>query len=1289
MNINLKIRTKLVLISVSIILASIISVSFVAFQIAKSSIKNARIDELKSVADLMVNKVDNFYKERKADILIAQDYFNIKNNLPILSKLSNQKESPAYVASKMTLDSQLKTFRRAAGYIDVILANETGKIVYVANDNHKDHHLDKQLGVMFKGAFLKSMEVVSFSDIFAGKSHDYDYGMVVSAPVTDFNGKFIGVVALELSLADIYTFIQSRSALGQTGETLIGRKAGDAAMFLNPLRHDKGAALKKKITLGDNIAFPIQESVQGNNGAGISIDYRGKKIIAVWRHIPSFNWGLVAKIDTSEAFASISVLRNKIIVIALSIMLLSFLLSIAFSKSITRPIKRLADIADKISSGDLTQKTDIKSRDEVGALAGSFDKMVDDLQKTTVSRDYVDNIIKSMKNSLIVITLDGVITTVNAATCYLLGYIRDELIGKSIGLILDNSNENAILRDLIKKGAIEIVDTNYYTMQGDPVSVHFSSSLMADHNGKAQGIVCVAQDTRERARMAMEIENLAKFPNENPNPVIRVSKTGDVMYANTASQPVLEEWGCFESRILPPDLVKIVADVIDSEKKVEKEFACGDKVFALTLAPVKAGNYLNMYGLDITLRKQAEDGLRKSEGRLAGVLGIAEDAVVSIDEAQNIIIFNKGAENIFGYSASEILGKPLSLIIPDRFSANHHQHIKNFSKSNVVSKPMGERHYEIIGRMKDGSEFPAEASISQLAEKGGKVFTAVLRNISERKKSERILNDRRVVAELASDINAAFTQNYTLDEMLFSCTGAIVNHLGAAFARIWSYNKDKEVLELMASSGIYTHINGAHKNVPIGKFKIGLVAQDRRAYVTNNVIGDKKVHDQEWAKRENMVSFAGLPLIVAGRLIGVLAMFSREKLTDIVLAALDQMSNLIALGIERKQADNNLRKLTTAVEQSAGLFTITNVKGEIEYVNPKFTKVTGYTLSDCVGKNPNLLKSGKQNADYYKELWSTISSGKEWRGEFLNKTKKGDLYWEFASISPVKDSKNRTTHFVKASEDITENKLAEEELIKYKNNLEELVEERNQELKKTYDQLTHSTKLSAIGRLSASIAHEFNNPIFGIKYMLELINRNAGEKESAEETKKFSGMAMRECDRMAELIEKLRDFHRPSSGERAIIDVNKTIDDVILLTTKKLQSKHIKLIKDYSSNLPRITAVPDQIKQVMLNLISNAEQAITDENNGRIKIRTDVLNESVYIHVDDNGSGIKPSDIKNVFDPFFSTKAVKGTGLGLSISYGIVKDHGGEISVKSNLGEGATFTVMLPVKSATAGGLKR
>lgn len=282
------------------------------------------------------------------------------------------------------------------------------------------------------------------------------------------------------------------------------------------------------------------------------------------------------------------------------------------------------------------------------------------------------------------------------------------------------------------------------------------------------------------------------------------------------------------------------------------------------------------------------------------------------------------------------------------------------------------------------------------------------------------------------------------------------------------------------------------------------------------------------------------------------------------------------------------------------------------------------------------------------------------------------IYWDAYWI-PVDE--NLYLHY---AFDNTEKQMANDALKKAHDELEHRVAERTLQLQESHAQLLHSEKLAAIGNLSASIAHEFNNPLQSVMTIIKGISRYVPLEKNEEE---LVALALQECHRMKNLIADLRDFFRPTSAKSTRVDLHAVHDALLLLSKKDFHMRNITVVKKYGGNLQPIFAVGDQLKQVFLNLLNNAADAC--EGGGVITISTEACGtDNVAVHIEDNGIGISSADMPHIFEPFFTTKPNrKGTGLGLSVSYGIIKNHGGRIEVISECSKGSRFSVFLPIES--------
>ena len=371
---------------------------------------------------------------------------------------------------------------------------------------------------------------------------------------------------------------------------------------------------------------------------------------------------------------------------------------------------------------------------------------------------------------------------------------------------------------------------------------------------------------------------------------------------------------------------------------------------------------------DLTERKESEENARRlaeetaarqvthrERERLRVTLASIGDAVISTDAEGRVDFLNTVAEELVGWKSAEAASRTLSDVF----------HIVNETTRQPVENPalralkdgviVGLANHTIL-IAKEGIERPIDDSAAPIRDGEGKVVGSVLvfRDISERKRSEAALNERVRLLSLNAAVGTALVQAEQLRPMLQRCAEALVDHLHGAFARIWTLNPQEDVLELQASAGLYTHLDGPHSRVPVGKYKIGLIAQERRPHLTNSVADDPRVSDRGWAQREGMVAFAGYPLLVDDRLVGVMAMFARQPLSDATVEALASVANGIAVGVERKVAEEGRRRQQEELAEffenaTVGLHWV-GPDGTILRANQAELALLGYSREEYVGR---------------------------------------------------------------------------------------------------------------------------------------------------------------------------------------------------------------------------------------------------------------------------------------------------------------------------------------------------
>ncbi|MFZ2959878.1 MAG: response regulator [Candidatus Ozemobacteraceae bacterium] len=376
---------------------------------------------------------------------------------------------------------------------------------------------------------------------------------------------------------------------------------------------------------------------------------------------------------------------------------------------------------------------------------------------------------------------------------------------------------------------------------------------------------------------------------------------------------------------------------------------------------------------------------------------------------------------------------------------------------------------------------------------------------------------------------------------------------------------------------------------------------------------------------------------------------------------------------ERKAGEEALRKLSCAVEQSSTMLLITDTNGVIEYVNPRFVQVTGYQKSETIGQKPKFLASGKTPREVYAQLKEAMHTGRDWKGEFLNRRKNGEFYWESAVISPVKDNQGHTTSFLKIADDTTDRKRMEEELRKAK----EAAESANR----------------AKTQFLANMSHELRTPLNGILGMTELLlDCPLDDKEHD-----FAGIIHHSASALLGIISDVLDFSKAESDQLFIEEIPFNLKNVIYETTRLIQGMAIKkgltLSTEYDASIPNnLSGDPRRIGQLLLKLTGNALK-FTERGSVKIEVALQSIEEErahVVFRVSDTGIGILPEDCDRLFRPFeqvdgTSTRKYGGMGVGLVLTQRLITLLKGTIGVESRIGIGSTFHFTIPIRITKTG----
>ena len=618
------------------------------------------------------------------------------------------------------------------------------------------------------------------------------------------------------------------------------------------------------------------------------------------------------------------------------------------------------------------------------------------------------------------------------------------------------------------------------------------------------------------------------------------------------------------------------------------------------------------------LKRKAEEALQINERKLNLIINSSPIGICTVDSLGNFITTNKAYEQMVGYTKEELVG--LSF-----FDVTYYNDRTKNKKllQDMFSKKTKNFYIEKTYIKKDGKKIMVSVNAITIRDTEGNVRFGIgfINDITERLEAENTLRNTNAR-------HSAMIKNI----------GDVISIVGAdGITKYQSSNVEKwfgwETEELIGRNNFdYIHPDD------IEKIKIGFGKTLKKE--TTSIV--------EFRYKCKNGIYKWIELTAVNRI--------NDPLINGILVNYHDIT-------ERKQAELSIRKLSTAVQQSPVMTVITDTKGDIEYVNPMFTQITGYSNAEAIGQKASILKSGKQKDSFYKDMWETIVSGEIWKGQFHNKKKNGEIFWESASISAILNEENEVINFIKIGEDITQQKINETEL------------------KQALEKALESDRMKSA--FLANMSHEIRTPMNGILGFTELLQ---DADLSVENQKNFIDIIKESSDRLLNTVNDIIEISKIESGE-----VKKTIKEVNFLNhlktfvtffTPEIKKKGLKIFIDNEISATENVILTDENKlsSIFSNLIKNS---IKYTNKGFIKVGFKLNEGQLIFYCKDSGIGIPKNRQKAIFNRFEQADiedklALQGSGLGLAIVKSYVEILNGKIWVESEEGKGSIFYVALP-----------
>ncbi|MDD4578355.1 MAG: PAS domain S-box protein [Anaerolineaceae bacterium] len=833
-----------------------------------------------------------------------------------------------------------------------------------------------------------------------------------------------------------------------------------------------------------------------------------------------------------------------------------------------------------------------------------------------------------------------------------------------------------VFTDCVQKGVSYDEEMEIITSTGKRVWIRTIGEAVRDENGNIYKVQGAFQDISEKKAAEAKIREkdlqFRKLSANVPDLLYQFTRRPDgSYYVPIASEGIINIFGCrpedvadnFDaiSRVLhPDDAERVIADIEYSARHLTY-FTCEFRVL-IPGRPVQwilsrstpeklPDGSVTWYGFNanITERKQSEDALKESETGLREAQRLANIGNWSWNLKKDELYLSDEMYNIIGIEKNE---EALDISSHKKYYTNESWEKFNTAIDTAIrSGESYEIELEVVRPKGANREAVARGEVFYDSDNKVETISGTLQDITSRKRAE-------MIKQLQYNIALATITTRNLSDLVEALKIELNKVIDTKNLFIALYNEKTGMIH----SPFFQDEKDSFREWNAEKSLTGYLIKNNRSLLLhkNEIL---RLHKKGIIDLRGTVPevWMGVPLRVEERIFGAIVFqdyntpefFDRSSLEILELAAHE-----LSLFIDRQNAEEKANKLSRAVEQSSVAVVITNREGSIEYINPFFTELTGYSFDEVKGKKSNILKSGHQNNEFYQKLWEVILSGDNWEGEFLNKKKSGELYWSQATISPILNSDRIITNFISIHEDITERKKMVEDLIDAKEKAQQ-----SDRLKSSF---------------LANMSHEIRTPMNGILGFLELLS----EPDLGEDVKAgYLDIVKKSGQRLLSTINDIIEISKIESGDMQLcsqeINVSQFLSYYYDFFLPQAKGKGLQLeFVQCKTDTETIFTDKSKLDSILTNLIKNA---IKFTEKGRIEFGCEQKDShTLLFYIKDTGKGIDPDKIDQVFERFMqadnlNTRGYEGSGLGLSITKAYVEHLGGKIWVESEPGKGSCF----------------